>query len=128
MKQYKLSDILGFTELYQTLKSQKVSAKTAYKLSRLSRAIATETDFYYSEIQKIISEYAVLDENGNPAQTEDGQGIKIQQGKEVECTEKIQELQNLEVEIPDITFTLEELGNIEFTIDQMNEFSKFIIE
>ena len=44
-----------------------------------------------------------------------------------ECQEKIKELSDLEVELPeDITFTLDELDNLEVTLQEMGPLSKII--
>ena len=39
---------------------------------------------------------------------------------------KINELQSLEVELPDITFDIEEFGNIELTLDVFNIITPFL--
>jgi hypothetical protein len=40
--QLKMQDILNFSAFYETVKSQKLSMKTAYRLAQLSKAIDGE--------------------------------------------------------------------------------------
>ncbi len=124
-----ISGILNFPNLYTGLKNQKLPIKTAYKFHKLAAAITKELDYYYSELQKIIKQYAVVDEEtGQPVQTEDGLGIRIQPDKNDECVARLQELQELDVTLPDITFTLEELEPLNLTIDDFDGLSAFITE
>ena len=45
-------------------------------------------------------------ENGN---------VEIIEGREVECNEKVRELENIEVEIPDTKFSIDELEVLELS-------------
>lgn len=121
-----LKTILGFPNFYNVVKDQKIPIKTAYKLSRLAKSIETEIQFYQEKLREIIQKHAILDENGQPVFTEENGGVKLIEGHETECYTEMQELQDLDVEIPDITFTLDEFANVELTLDEMNNFMSFI--
>lgn len=121
-----LKTILGFPSFYNVVKDQKMPIKTAYKLSRLAKSIETEIQFYQEKLREIIQKHAILDEEGQPVFTEGKEAVKLIEGHETECYTEIQELQDLDVEIPDITFTLDEFANVELTLDEMNNFMPFI--
>ena len=90
----------------EKLKDIKMSIKTAYKLSKLSNLLDNEIAFYQEQYKKIIDLYAERDENGNyKFIDENQQNIKIQSDKVKEASSAFEELQNLEVELPDIYFT-----------------------
>ena len=65
-------------------------------------------------MREIILEYGKKGEDGQPIFLENG-NVEIIEGKEIECNEKVRELENLEVEIPDTKFTLDELEILELS-------------
>ena len=126
--QIKASTILDFANFYQKVKSSKMSIKTSYKLAKLATAIEAEVAFYREKLQTIIQTYGEFDENGQIIQIENGNGVKIKPGSEVECAGAIRELENLEVTLPDITFELDEFDNIELTPEEIVSIIPFINE
>lgn len=125
--QIKMSEVLVLNNLYDKIKTQSTSIKTTYKLSKLFKAIQEENEFYTSELNKIIAEYAEHDENGNPVFLESG-GIKVKEGFAQTTKEKLNELWELEVELPDVQFTLDELDTISLTVEEFNPLLPFIKE
>ena len=126
--QLKMQDILNFSSFYNSVKTQKTPMKTAYRLAQLAKAIETELQFYREKLQAIITEYGQMDENGQPIQTEDGNGIKLRPGLEQECITAMQELQELEITLPDIKFNIEDFGNIELSVEDMSVILPFVEE
>jgi hypothetical protein len=126
--QLKMQDILGFTSFYDTVKSQKLTMKTAYKLAQLARAVDGELQFYREKLQAIIGEYGMLDDNGQPVPTEDGDGIKLRPGAEEACYLAMRELQNIEVTLPDIIFSINDFDGIELTIADMGAMLPFLVD
>lgn len=123
----KMYEILDFSKVYNSIKDEKMSIKTAYKLNKLIKKIEEENNFYNIKFHEIIEQYAEKDEQGE-YQYIDENSIKIKEGKEQECYKKVSELQNLEIETPNITFSIEELGDINLTIDTVNMLMPFIEE
>ena len=121
-----MSNIINFNVFYDEVRNAKIPLKLAFKLSNLTKAINEKTEFYREELQKIFKEYGELDENGNILPTEDGRGVKVKPGTEMECMTKINELHSLEVELPDITFDIEEFGDIEMTLEVFNIITPFL--
>lgn len=125
--QIKMKDILGFSSFYNEVKSQKLSMKVSYNIARLAKAVEQELEFYREKFTAIIQEYGDKDENGNPIPIDDG-GIKIKPGFEHECYHAIDELQNLEVELPDVKFSIEDFGNVEIEPITVNLIIPFLEE
>lgn len=126
--QLKMQDILGFPVFYETVKSQKLSMKIAYRLAQLSKAIDGELQFYREKLQTIIQEYGEMNEEGKPVSTEDGNGIKLRPGTDMQCMAAMHELQMLDVMLPDIKFHLEDFGDIELSMAEMTAILPFIEE
>lgn len=124
----KMQDILSFTTFYEAVKDEKLAIKTAYRLTKLTKAIESELGFYREKLQAIINQYALLGESGKPVLTEDGTGVKLRPETETDCYEAIYELQDIEVELPDIKFTFDEFEGTQLTIAQINTAMNFFEE
>jgi hypothetical protein len=126
--QLKMLALTNFPIAYETIKSQKLPIKTAYKMAQLSRAIETELAFYHEKVKGILQEYAVLNEHGQPLSSEDGRGVKIRSGSETQCMAAMQELYDIDITLPDITFNLGEFNGIELTTEEIGISLPFLIE
>lgn len=115
----KMHELLALPNFYASIHEKKMPVKTAYKLSKLAKRAEEETQFYQSQFQKIIDEYA-LREDGQLVYSEDMTSIKIIPGKEDECAKKITELREIEVDIKDLTFSIDEFENLELTMAEMS--------
>lgn len=115
MKLYEVNLIQNF---YTSVQDAKLPIKTAYKLARLMRRVEEEGQFYQNEFSKIVEEYA-LKENGAYVYSDDMTSIKIVEGKEEECTAKIEELKNLEIDLTEFEFSIEEFDCLDLSINQM---------
>lgn len=124
----KMQEIINFTTFYEAVKDEKLAIKTAYRLTKLTKAIENELGFYREKLQAIINQYAQLDENGKPIPTEDGAGVKLRPETEADCYAAIYELQDIEVELPDIKFTFDEFEGTQLTIAQINTAMNFFEE
>lgn len=126
--QLKMQDILGFTSFYNTVKGQKLSMKTAYRLAQLAKAIEGEVQFYNAKLREIVFEYGLIDEDGNPVPTADGNGIKLRPGTEETCFLAMKELQDIEVTLPDITFSINDFDGVELTVADMGAMLPFMVD
>jgi len=106
----KLIDVQSVDMLYSKLGNRSgMPIKTTYKVLKLFEGIKKDVEFYKEELQKIVDEYAERNEDGEFVYTENGQGVKIKEGKLDECTEKLDALAEVEVEVPNIKFKIDEL-------------------
>lgn len=101
--------------------------KGAYKLNKLKKAVEKESEFYREKFQEIVDIYAKKDDKGNLVFSEDGNQILIKDGMVNECTQALEDLQTLEVEIENYGLSLEDLGeNIECTPDELEALMPFM--
>lgn len=70
-------------------------------------------------------EYAELDDKGEIIYSEDG-GMKIKKDKINECQNQIFQLKKMPVSIPDVFFSLEELQDLNLTMEELATFLPFI--
>lgn len=115
----KMFEVIELSNLYNSIKDDKMPLRTAYKFATLMRQLDTELKFYQSKFAEIVEEYGQKDERGGYVLTGNGDSIAILPGKENECNTKLTELRNLEVEVKEITFTIDELASFNFSISEL---------
>lgn len=120
---YQLTD---FPTFFEKVKSQKLPFKTSYRLTLLAQEIQKHIDFYQENFRKLITEYSKKDENGNPLSNEDGTGIMLEEATMSEAYAKLNELHELDAELPDVKFTLDDFDNIELSPEEMYIIFPFI--
>ena len=121
-----LSSILSFPNFYNQIRSNPLSFKTAHKLSKLTKAIEEEIGFYREKMTELIEQYAQKDDEGNYIYINDGRDIALKPETMVECQTKIRELETMEVELPNITFSVDEFENTTLTVDELQPILPFI--
>lgn len=127
MRRLKIIKLLQTQAVCDKLKNIKMPVKTAYRISKLQEAMKKEIEFYQEQYKKIVEEYAEKDEQGNYKVLNEN-NIKIQPDKIDEAASAINELQQLEAELPDISFSLADFDNIEITPEEMSGLVDFIKE
>ena len=115
----KMYEALTLQNFYTSVQDKKMPIKTAYKLSRLAKRVEEELQFYQKEFARIVDEYA-MKENGQLIYSDDMTSIKIIPVKEDECSAKIMELKELEVDLSGFEFTLDEFDSLELTLAEMS--------
>ena len=124
----KMYEIRAFENFYKKIKEKKMPLRVAYKLNKLFQETQKSTVFYDENLNKIIEKFGERDEDGNFVPTKDGTGIKIQENKINECSVELEELSNLIIDLPETKFTLDELEDLDLTIDQIGLLMPFIEE
>ena len=123
----KLKDIIKARSVLSTLYKEKISVKLAYKFMKFINTTQKDEDFLNEKMQGIIEEFGERDENNEFTKLENG-GIRIRPDKQKECMDKTIELDETEVDNPNITFTLDELDELKLSIVDMDALNPFIKE
>ena len=121
-----INELVQIGNLCEKFSNRVVSARLAYKLAKLSKAISEDISFYQEKYIEYLEIFGEKDENGNFVSNKGN--VKIISGLEQECKEKFNELNSIEVEIPNIKFSLDELEQLNMTMKDMLIFELFIEE
>lgn len=122
----KMYEITEFSTFFEKVKTQSLPFKTSYHLTLLSQEIDKHVSFYQENFRNILQEYGKKDENGNLIPTEDGQGIKLIEETMQEAYNKLTELRELEVELPDVKFSIEGFEKVQLSPSEMLVIMPFI--
>ena len=118
---------INAVKIFNQVAQTKVSSRLAYKIVKLCKAAMVEEEFYNEKRNEIINEYAVRDDNGQIAVSDDGM-IRIVEDKIAEAEKAMRELNEIEVEVPNIKFTLDELDELKLSVADMFALDAFIEE
>lgn len=126
----KMFEILELEGLLQKLTQKELPIRTLYKVDKLIKLVGKEKDFYQTQFQALVDIYAERDENGNYLYTdESAEAVKIIPDKIAECQSKMNELVNIEItDVPDISFTFEELDSLTLSYAEARPLINFIKE
>lgn len=122
----KLSEI---EKLYTTLKQlneREMPIKISYKFSKIFSQISTDFEFYSKKIQEILSKYGEKDEKGNFV-VKDGM-VPFQKDYVDLAMKELDELNSIDITLPEYQFSLEELEPLSLTPAQVSSLTNFIKE
>lgn len=114
------------TELYGLLKEKgelHFSISTQYKLLKIKKILDEEIEIYNEQIMSL-NAFFERDNEGNFIQNQNG--FKIKEEFLEECQKKINELNNSQISLPDIYFSLDELEPLSLTLNELELLEPFI--
>lgn len=123
----KIITLINAANIFEKFAQEKMVTQLAYKIMKFCKAVAVEEEFYQTRQNEIINIYAVKDENGQVVADQNGI-IKIIPDKIAEANAAMIELNGMEVEAPNIKFTLAELEGLELSVADMFALDAFIEE
>ena len=116
---------MGLKDLIVSIRDKSFSIKTQYKFLKLAKALDSELMIINEQKQRLIEKYVQTDENGEYIVNEDD-GLVIKDDLVQEFQQKLLELDEMEIELPDLTFTLEELEDLKLSLQEIFYLEKFI--
>ena len=122
----KLIRIINAKEIFASHFQEKLSPSLSYKIYKLCKFAEQEEGFYNQKMREIISEYAERDENGGFINI-NGQ-IKLVEATAQEAKQRVVDLETIDVEAPNIKFTLDELSEIKLSVMDIAAIDGFIEE
>lgn len=122
----KLGNIETLYNTLSSLKEKEMPIRLSYKFTLLLDKIDCDYNFFISEMRKIINKYGLKDDRGELIQ-ENG-NIKINPDSLSLAEKTLQDLQETEVKLPDVTLTLDELESLNIKPADLRALLPFIKE
>lgn len=122
----KIINIINAKEIFSPYFQEKLSPSLSYKIYKLCKCAEQEEVFYNQKMGEIIEEYAKRDENGVIINI-NGQ-IKLIEETASEAQQKVADLRGIDVEAPNVKFTLDELSEIKLSVADIAMLDEFIEE
>lgn len=121
---YPSKNLFVLKGIIEKIKSKTFSIETQYKFLKLSKIIDSEIEIFEEQRKMLIENFGERDEAGNFI-VENG-GIKIKIDSQEECEKKVKELNEMQVQFPDMYFSLPELEPLELTLEDLLFLDQFI--
>ena len=113
-------------KVIMSLIQEKLSPKLSYKLMKFVSKIEVEEDFYNKKVNELVDKYGERDDEGRLIYTDTG--VKIQEDKMQICDSELRKIGDVEAEVPNMTFTLDELSEVKLSVRDMFFLQDFIAE
>lgn len=111
-----LEQSLAIRSALTPLVGMELDFKTSYKIAKLIKSLDDDAKFFEDQMRSILERFAEKDENGSLVYADENKtSVKVTDEKKEECAKCLQELQAIEVEVPDVKFSIEELQGIKMT-------------
>lgn len=121
---YRNENLPLLNQLLDKIKTKNFSIQTQYKFLKILRVVNEELVIYEEQRNSLIESYAEF-ENGHPIMDDHG-GVKIKQECLDECVKKIGEINAIQITLPDIYFSLDELEPLGLTLGELELLEPFI--
>lgn len=122
-----IEEILKSADVLNDLVARQLKAKTAYHVARLAREVNREAQLFEEERTKLVEKYAEKDENNKLKIGENG-NISVAKENLENYVKEITELTKSEIELNVEPLELSDLGEEDFTAQQMENLMAFIKE
>ena len=119
-----LDKVIAMNSVLSSFRNRVLSAPVAYFFAKLSKEAEDNTNFYHSELKKIIDKYGQRDENGEIINN--GTAVKIIPELQDECEAALKQLADLEVDMTDRKIKIDDLLNQTFTMEELMPILMFI--
>lgn len=100
-------------------KDDNLSVKLAFKFAKIANALTADVTFFRQKYVEIIREYADINEDGS---------FKVKPESEADYVAKMEELIDLDVEIPDVNLTIDDFGDLTTSISEFSCMASLIHE
>lgn len=114
-------------KIIDKLRDQNFNILTQYKFIQIAKALENEQDILQEQISSLIIDYGERDEQEHLIQDE-SKGIKIKKEYLKECSQKIYDIYELNIQMPDIYFSFDELDSLNLTLGELELLEPFIKE
>lgn len=113
------------SKIIDKIKEKTFDINTQYKFIKISRVIREEEELINEQQFLLLKQYAEKNEDGQFIVNKDG-GFKIKEECVEECGLKIIEINNRQITLPDIYFSLDELEPLGLTLGELELLEPFI--
>lgn len=109
----KIKQLVQIIQVLEKFVNEKLSIKFSYKIMKFLKATEADMTFYKEKLTKIIEEYGERAEDGSIKMIDNN--FKIKENEIENFNKAYFELEEIEIELPNIKFNLNELEEIKIS-------------
>lgn len=121
----KRKDTKRFFDIFNKLSEKVFNINTQYKFILLKKEIEKDGEIIEEQFNLLFEKYAEKDENGKIISLKE-KGIKIKDEYMQICLDKVTQISEQNITLPDIYFTLDELEELGLTLPELQVLEPFI--
>lgn len=122
----KISNIEILKPTLLILSQKDLPFRLSYKVSKFLDKVEKDSQFYTEKLRNIVQKYALRDENGEIIV--EGDNIKIAPSSIAAAEKELADLNDIDIEDPNIFFTLDEFEGLEIKPSELTGLLPFIKE
>lgn len=122
----KISNIETLKPTLLILSQKELSFRLSYKVSKFLDKVEKDSQFYAEKLRNIVQKYALRDENGEIVF--EGDNVKIAPSSLAAAEKELADLNDIDIEDPNIFFTLDEFEGLEIKPSELTGLLPFIKE
>ena len=120
------NNLFALYNLLQTISDKKFNINTQYKFLKIKSLLDNEMKIYYHQMSDL-TKYLKKNDKGEIISDENNL-VEILPEKKQECQDLIEQINNVEILLPDLYFSLDELAPLELTMKDLELLEQFIKE
>lgn len=122
----KLEQLIQINQIFERFYNKTLPVKTSYKIMKFLEGANKDIQFFKEKLAELIDKYGEKDSEDRLILKDDN--YKIKEDCIIDFNNDYAELQEIEIEIKDIIFTLDELESMELTPMELYIIKDFIEE
>ena len=122
----KINKLLKLNSTLQSLSSKELPLRASYSIAKFLSQTQSDIAFFNTRLASFLSTYSEKDEEGNFKYSEDNNGIVIDPALMDECAKEMQDINDFEVEIPELKIYYEDLEKIDISPEALMELMPYI--
>ena len=122
----KINKLLKLNSTLQSLSSKELPLRASYSIAKFLSQTQSDIAFFNTRLASFISTYSEKAEEGNFKYSEDNNGIVIDPALMDECAKEMQDINDFEVEIPELKIYYEDLEKIDISPEALMELMPYI--
>lgn len=115
-----INDVLALSNFIERHRNDQMSMKTAFKLNKLATFLAPDLELFRSKYSELVQQY------GESNEEEGVTTFSVRKEFVDEFVTKVNELSAVEVDAPNVKFSLDELENFTCTFEEARPLMPFI--
>lgn len=126
-KSMKVSELLEIEKILRTFSKEKIGIESAYNIARFLSMTQNDISFFKQKIKDFVEEYSLKDESGKPRLNDNG-NILLNKELLPQYINEISELNNLEIEVPELKIKYKDLQKIDIAPEALIILIPYIIK
>lgn len=122
----KIDKLLTINKTLSTLNTEQVALRSAYNIAKFLSETQSDIKFFKERLTDFIISYGEKDSEGKLIQSQNNEGFLIDKTKLSECEKEMKDINNYEINVPELVIYYEDLPSNGITPQMLIELMPYI--